>query len=216
MTASPTAVRIVTSPFSTLRKFISDTARAQPCDICGAPLRAAHQHLIYYEQWRLTCACDRCSLLLGSQAGSKYGRVVQVIRYLADFDQTDAEWESLGIPISLAFISRRIAVPQLVALYPSPAGATEAALNVNIWWQMAERNPLLNEIQADVEGLLVNRMGGVRDYYWVSIDICLKLTGLIRKHWRGLSGGRALWAEVDEFFVGLKERGASPINDPHA
>ena len=43
--------------------------------------------------------------------------------------------------------------------------------------------------EPDVEALLVNRVGAVREYFIVPIDECYKLVGLIRLHWRGLSGG---------------------------
>ena len=48
---------------------------------------------------------------------------------------------------------------------------------------------MLAELEPDVEALLVNRMKGERAYYRAPIDECFKLVGLIRMHWRGLSGG---------------------------
>ena len=59
-------------------------------------------------------------------------------------------------------------------------------------------------MEADVEALLVNRVGNTRDYYIVPIDECYKLVGLIRAHWRGLSGGTEVWEEIGRFFDGLK------------
>ena len=38
------------------------------------------------------------------------------------------------------------------------------------------------------------------------IDECYKLVGLIRMHWKGLSGGSEVWQELGEFFTGLKAR----------
>ena len=32
------------------------------------------------------------------------------------------------------------------------------------------------------------------------IDECYKLVGLIRTHWRGLSGGDEVWDEIARFF----------------
>ena len=57
--------------------------------------------------------------------------------------------------------------------------------------------------------LLVNRVGHVRgaapaEYYLVPIDECYKLVGLIRTHWRGLSGGTEVWREIGAFFAALK------------
>jgi hypothetical protein len=39
----------------------------------------------------------------------------------------------------------------------------------------------------------------------VPIDECYKLVGLIRLHWRGLSGGMEVWEKVGQFFAALKE-----------
>ena len=73
------------------------------------------------------------------------------------------------------------------------------------------RNPILNEMESDVEGLLVNRLGYSRgsspaEYYLLPIDECYKLVGLIRMHWKGLSGGTEVWRELAEFFASLKAR----------
>ena len=57
---------------------------------------------------------------------------------------------------------------------------------------------------ADVEALLVNRVGTKREYYLVPIDLCFELIGLIRVHWRGLSGGDKVWEEVEQFFSKLR------------
>jgi hypothetical protein len=66
----------------------------------------------------------------------------------------------------------------------------------------------------DVEALLVNRVGRARgfsndEYYIVPIDECYKLVGLIRAHWRGLSGGPEVWEEIAAFFEGLRQRSVS-------
>jgi hypothetical protein len=73
------------------------------------------------------------------------------------------------------------------------------------------RNPILNEMESDVEGLLVNRLGYSRgsssaEYYMLPIDECYKLVGLIRMHWKGLSGGTEVWQQLGELFNSLKAR----------
>jgi hypothetical protein len=59
-----------------------------------------------------------------------------------------------------------------------------------------------------VEALLVSRIGAAREYYRLGIDKCYELVGLIRTHWRGLSGGPAVWEAIQRFFAGL--RGGAP------
>ncbi len=86
-------------------------------------------------------------------------------------------------------------------MYPSPAGATESLLSFDTWEEIERENPVLLEMEADVEALLVNRIGHARgfsspEYYLVPIDECFKLVGLIRSRWQGLSGGTEVWREI--------------------
>ena len=60
--------------------------------------------------------------------------------------------------------------------------------------------------QPDVETFLVNRVGKLHEYYIVPIDECFRLVGLIRLHWRGLSGGAEVWKQIGDFFADLKAR----------
>ena len=92
-----------------------------------------------------------------------------------------------------------------MALYPSPAGATESLLPLTAWESLIAANPMLCGMQHDVEALLVNRVEKTREYFLAPMDICFELVGLIRVHWRGLSGGEELWNEIDAFFARLKK-----------
>lgn len=196
--------------FTALRRFIRERAPVERCELCSAELAAEHQHLIEPANRKLLCACGACVILFDSQEG-KYRRVPQRIRFLPDFRLTDAQWESLMIPINMAFFFHSTPASRIVALYPSPAGATESLLALESWEEIAEQNPALRSIEPDVEALLVNRVRHARghaeaEYYLAPIDECYKLTGLIRAHWRGLSGGSEVWEEIERFFAGLKER----------
>ena len=84
-------------------------------------------------------------------------------------------------------------------------------LSFDTWDEIERDNPALLEMEADVEALLVNRIGHARgfanpEYYIVPIDECFKLVGLIRSHWQGLSGGTEVWREIAQFFAALKAR----------
>ena len=68
---------------------------------------------------------------------------------------------------------------------------------------------MLARLEPDVEALLVNRLGPKRECYWVPIDRCYQLVGLIRLHWHGLSGGLGVWEQVERFFTGLREKAVS-------
>jgi hypothetical protein len=127
-------------------------------------------------------------------------------RFLSDFHLTDAQWEELRLPINLVFFYRSTRAGRVVAVYPSPAGGTESLLTLETWNQLEEENPVLRELEPDVEALLVNRVDRARDHYRVPIDACYRLVGLIRANWRGLSGGTEVWEEISQFFVDLNRK----------
>jgi Family of unknown function (DUF5947) len=117
---------------------------------------------------------------------------------------TDVEWESLALPINLAFFFHSTPENRSKAMYPSPAGATESLLPLSAWESLVARNLTLARMEPDVEALLVNRVGTSREHYLAPIDACFELVGLIRLHWRGFSGGEIVWEEIDKFFSRLR------------
>jgi hypothetical protein len=208
------AVRRPPSAIGSLRRFVRPRAPAsvaERCEMCGAELSAEHPHLVEPLSRQMACACEACAILFSGETGTKtkYKRVPRRIRHLPDFRLTDAQWDALMIPIRLAFFFHSTPDGRVLALYPSPAGPTESLLALDSWNEVVEDNPVLREMEPDVEALLVNRVGGEGEYYLVPIDECYKLVGLIRAHWRGLSGGTEVWREIKGFYAGLKER-ASP------
>ncbi len=196
--------------FTALRRFIRKRAPVEFCELCSAELTDDHQHLLEPSSRKLVCSCDACAILFSGQEG-KYRRVPRRIRFLPDFHLTDAQWESLLIPINMAFFFHSSLAERIFALYPSPAGATESLLALEAWEEIVEQNPALRAMEPDVEALLVNRVrrgreNGEAEYFLTPIDECYKLTGLIRARWRGLSGGAEVWEEIERFFAGLKQR----------
>ena len=198
------------SPLSVLRKFVRPRAPAERCELCSAELAPEHEHLVDITNRQLTCACQACAILFSGKSSQKYRRVPRRIRYLADFELTDAQWDSLLIPIGMAFFFNSSVAGKVIALYPSPAGATESLLDFESWDEIRRENPLLDEMEPDTEALLVNRIRGAAEYYLLPIDECYKLVGLIRTNWHGLSGGTQMWEAIGKFFADLKER-AQPV-----
>jgi len=209
------------SAFAALRQFARRRALVERCEMCSRELPAEHEHLVEPNQRKLVCACDACAILFEGQNGAKYKRVPRQVQFLRDFRLTDAQWDGLMVPIEMAFFFKSTPQDKVIALYPSPAGPMESLLSLDTWGDIQEMNPILSEMQADVLALLVNRVGHVRgaapaEYYLVPIDECYKLVGLIRAHWRGLSGGTEVWREIGAFFAALKKRANFGHEDAHA
>jgi hypothetical protein len=182
--------------------------------LCSAALAHEHSHLIELTTRQILCACEPCSTLFDSSGRGRYRRVSRRAWFLPDLKIEDAQWDALMIPISMAFFFHSSPQGKMVALYPSPAGAIESLLPADAWFEIAEENPVLGEMQPDIEALLVNRIGHARasapaEYYMAPIDECFRLVGLIRMHWKGLSGGNEVWEEIARFFSALKSRADS-------
>ncbi len=174
------------------------------CELCHTILGSEHQHLLQRSDRQILCACEACVVLFSHRTHERaFLRIPCDARRLSGFAITDADWAALRLPIDLAFFATNSSEGRVIAYYPSPAGPTESHLDLGAWSDLVVKNPMLGCIQPDVEALLVNRTRGRRDYFIAPIDQCYKLTGLIRRKWRGLSGGDEAWRAVAAFFEAL-------------
>jgi hypothetical protein len=198
------------TPVATLRRFAKTRQVSAPareyCELCRAPLAPEHRHLLEMATHKITCSCDPCALRFELVVDGRYKLIPRDAQALTGFHLDDAQWEDLALPIDLAFLVRSTPAKRVIALYPSPAGATESLLTLSAWDALVADNPVLEKMQPDVEALLVNRTGGHRIYYIAPIDACFELVGLMRRHWRGLHGGEEVWREIDAFFTRLEQR----------
>jgi hypothetical protein len=117
----------------------------------------------------------------------------------------DELWASFGIPIGLAFFMWSSVTNCVVALYPSPAGATESELHFSTWNELVTLNPVLEDLTPDAEALIVNRMGEPHAYAIAPIDRCYMLVGLVKANWQGISGGPTIAGAVEDFFGELHD-----------
>lgn len=181
------------------------------CELCNAPIPSAHRHLLALSSRELVCACRPCSLLFdrdGSGNG-QYKLVPERRLRLEDFAISEQAWEELRIPVDMAFFFHSSAAGRVLAYYPGPMGPTESELRLSSWRELERANPILAELELDVEALLVNRVRGARRQWLVPLDECYGLVGLIRTRWRGLTGGSEVWREIDRFFAELDRRARS-------
>jgi hypothetical protein len=211
------------TPFAALRRFArppeapavpaAEEAVIEHCELCGVVLAPEHRHLLEVASRQIQCACGPCALCFQEAVGGRFKLIPRDARSLPDFRLEDAAWENLSLPINLAFFFYSTPRGKMAALYPSPAGVTESLLPLSAWESIVAENPALADLQPDVEALLINRIGAARAYYLAPIDACFELVGLIRIHWRGLSGGTEVWREIDAYFARLAER-ARPWEAP--
>jgi hypothetical protein len=196
--------RIRTSP-------VPEKPRAgERCELCREPIGDEHSHLVDVEARNLMCACRGCYLLFTSSgAGGGHFRAVPD-RYLAfeGFRLSSSQWDSLQIPVSVAFFFMNSALDRVAAFYPGPAGATESLLPLETWREVVAANPELSTLEPDVEAFLVraDRDLGGAECFIVPIDACYDLVGQLRLLWRGFDGGRAARDALDAFFDRIRSK----------
>ncbi|MEU3615655.1 DUF5947 family protein [Streptomyces sp. NPDC006872] len=198
-----------------LRRFLIERPpRPERCELCAAAVPDDHRHLVDTEKRALACACTACALLMEAP-GAAAGRFRAVPnRYLTDPSHRldDGAWDALQIPVGVAFFFRNAALDRLVALYPSPAGATESELEPATWTEVLGGGRLAELLEPDVEALLLRRAEGRIECHLVPIDICYELVGRMRLLWQGFDGGAEARAALDAFFDDVR-RQARPVEE---
>jgi hypothetical protein len=175
---------------------------AEHCDFCSAGLAERHRHLLDTDRNEPMCVCQACSLLFARDAASAgHYRLVPDRRTRLPAFST----KELGVPVGLAFF-----VPQesgeVIAHYPSPAGATQWEVDPEAWAGVQKECPAVATLEPGVQALLVNIARDRRQHWLVPIDDCFALVAVVRREWKGLSGGSTVWPQIDAFFEQLTER----------
>jgi hypothetical protein len=168
------------------------------CDLCGIGIAEDHRHLLALVERRIVCSCEACWAMRAGEGD--YRPVGNRTLWLPDLDLPDEVWAGFQIPIGLAFFMYSTITECVVAMYPSPAGATESELHFDSWARICELNPVLGELEPDIEGLIVNRLSDPPVYAIAPIDRCYALTGAIKATWDGISGGTGVDHAVTRFF----------------
>jgi hypothetical protein len=196
------------TPHGLERVVAAARARRQPdqtCELCATPIPDRHAHLLDNQQHTIVCACIACSLLFAEQpepmAQPRQYRLIP--RHRRRLRQVPVDL--LSVPVGLAFFIRRDD-GTVLAHYPSPAGATQWAVDAAAWAEVLCRCPEVASVLQEVEALLVNTARGRQDFWILPVDDCYRLVAVVRREWRGLSGGSRVWPEIDRFFDELTER----------
>jgi Family of unknown function (DUF5947) len=222
------------------------------CEFCATPISGDHGHVADLEGTSLMCACRACYLLFthsgaateqwpeektgtvrlasDGRTGPGRGRYIAIPdRYRSDAARplSLAEWDSLEIPVALAFFLRTSGGEGVTAFYPSPAGVTQCELNLEAWAQITADHPLLATAVPDVEAILISRgrqhepgqpaaeggpgPAGPADQpgveaFLVPVDACYQLAGRMRLQWRGFDGGAEARQSIADFLGRVRQR----------
>jgi Family of unknown function (DUF5947) len=201
------------APLAVLRRIQQPRPVSPPgerCDLCTEPIREEHGHLVDRQGRHLLCACPGCYLLFTSSGagGRRYRAVPDRYRRLPGAPISKGRWDSLQIPVGVAFFFFNSALDRVAAFYPGPAGATESELSLDRWAELVGANPELMALEPDVEAFLVRAPRGDEavEGFIVPIDVCYELVGRLRQQWRGFDGGPEAQAEMASFFQRVRTR----------
>ena len=167
------------------RATVEREAALEHCELCGRRSPPTHRHVLELATRDVKCACRPCGLL--------FERAEQ---HEADPDRrprptVDDVWEICGCRSTSRSSSAPTATTK--AFYPSPMGPTESLLTVRCRRRArGRRRGAARQPRARRAG-----SGSCRS------TSAYALVGLIRTHWRGLTGGADVWRELDQFFDGL-------------
>ncbi len=175
---------------------------ATGCELCGHDLPGEHKHLLHLTERRILCVCGTCWSVRSGDA--EFRPAGNRTLWLDDLVITDEQWAGFQIPISLAFFMVSTVADGVIALYPSPAGATESELELDAWEQVCAANPVLSGLEPDTEALIVNRMAEPAQHVIVPIDVAYRLVGVVKESWEGISGGAAMREAVAIYFEDLR------------
>jgi hypothetical protein len=205
MTMQPRTLRLMAGWAAPREPRVSTkTAQSATCELCPLGLAEDHRHLLHLDERRIICVCETCWSMRSGDA--EYRATGARTMFLEDFVMADDVWAAFQIPIGLAFMMRSSLNGQIVAMYPSPAGATESELDLDAWGRLSTANPALERLEPDAEALIVDRISDPPQYVIAPIDQAYRLVGLIKARWEGISGGTETVDAVAEFFAGLRRR----------
>ena len=173
------------SGFGALRQFTrSRSAVRAPSNAasCAVPsLHHDHPHLVELAKRQTPLRLRRLRHPLQRTGDARYKRVSRSSRFLPNFQMTDGQWDSLMIPINMAFLFHTSLENRVVALYPSPPVQPNPCCHSSLDGNRRAKPGTASTWKPDVEALLVNRVGharGLRDAeYYLAADRRVLQTG---------------------------------------
>ncbi|HVW27998.1 MAG TPA: DUF5947 family protein [Polyangiaceae bacterium] len=202
------------NPLRSLERFSARARRrtaAERCELCASTLATPHRHVVDLRERKLLCVCSPCSSVFPDSAASRYRSVPTQIRSDRAWTMSPADVELLSVPVGLAFFVRSSSLGRWTAIFPNPAGATEAELPDGAWEAFAEGCPLARTVQDDVEAFLVyRRRDGRASALATPVDRCYELAAILRQNWRGMDGGSEVRRAVEDYMTQMEAKAVGP------
>lgn len=175
------------------------------CELCGLAIdEADHRHVVDVVDRGLKCSCRACALVFDHDEGRL--RAVPTEVHVAEMPFDAAQRDTLRVPVGLAFFTRSSAAKRWIAIFPSPAGATEAEVDDDAA-RLLDESPFATRARADVEAVLVRtKRNGLCDCFITPIDVCYECVAALRIHWKGISGGDEAHQAIDEIVERLRAK----------
>jgi hypothetical protein len=177
------------------------TGPEERCDLCGTTVPSDHRHMLNLYERQIVCVCESCWALRSGEP--EFRPTGSRTLWLDGFQLPEELWAQFRIPIGLAFFMHSSVTNCIVAMYPSPAGATESELHFETWDRLTRLNPALRDLEPDAEALIVKRMSEPA-YAIAPIDRCYMLVGIVKAAWEGISGGAGVEQAIEAYFDDLR------------
>lgn len=178
---------------------------AYRCEFCGTELFSTHDHIFDSVAKHLLCVCCDCHLLLTARETPCFQMLPKRVELLRGFQPCEDMWQLAGLPLDIAILERSHEAG-VTAIYPTTRGPVEVNLGPDAWRDLVRSNPVLTDMRADVEALLVYRIEAEQVAYRLPIDDGYRLVDMTSDLWCGFGGGRDVWRELGSFFSDLHER----------
>jgi hypothetical protein len=188
-----------------LRDFAARGRTQDRCALCAAPVEGRHGHVVEAATGGVLCVCRGCAGVFDHASG-RFRRIPDRVVALDALRMSDEDWSAFAIPVGLAFFRRNSAQSKVQAFYPSPLGAVETSVPEPAWESLVGAHPELASMEPDVEAFLVRVSNRRRECFIAPLDECHALIGLIRREWRGFTGGDGVAPALDRFFAELREK----------
>lgn len=153
------------------------------CPLCSADMELSSNHLFEVAIREVVTVCDDCALKYERLPGGPLKSIPRETRPLLDFRMPHSI-SAIQFKGNVTFLFYSTATAKIMSICPTANGPVESTVSREIWKQLIEANPVLQEMRPDVEALLMTGNEDLREFFVAPIDVCYDLVKMFRKDWR--------------------------------